>query len=100
MTIFSDVGGTPYNNLMTAWNAKQDAGDIWAVRYIDTVMYRTPTHNNFGTKMQTIFRAPATGTYTFYMFVNEFGKFRMSSDETEANVSFRFGGQMIGNWDA
>ena len=98
MTIV-DISGVPYSHLITKLSEQINAGNIWGVRYIDSVMYRTRAHDTFGTKMQTIFQAPATGTYTFYMHVNWLGKFRMSTDETEANVSFRFGGESISNWD-
>ncbi|XP_066917554.1 uncharacterized protein [Clytia hemisphaerica] len=99
VTIVS-ISGVPYNGLVTRIRAKINAGEIWAVRYIDGLMYRTRAHDTFGTKMQTIFQAPSTGTYTFYIHVDKYAKVMMSTDETKANLLFRLGGGPIFNWDA
>ena len=68
------------------------------VRYIDSFMWRTAVKDDCGWILQSVFLAPATGDFTFWMLVNEMGKFYFGKDQTEASKVYRMGGVQIGSW--
>eukprot|EP00111_Clytia_hemisphaerica_P008613 TCONS_00025180-protein len=72
--------------------------DTNAYKNLDSFMWRTATFDEFGTVCRAIFTAPMTGEFTFWMLVNEFGKFYFGTDETEASKIFRMGGEFIGSF--